>query len=48
MFKICCWDGGVCRHSSCDSILVSGLVVLCERHHNPYGRCSRRVDRSRS
>lgn len=39
MFKICRWDGGVCRLVSCDVILASGLVVCCERHRNPFGRC---------
>ena len=42
--KICCWDGGVCRRGSCDSILPSGLVVCCERHRNPSGRCRFRKD----
>jgi hypothetical protein len=42
MVKICPWDGGVCRRVSCDKILSSGLVVICERHRNPSGRFDRR------
>jgi hypothetical protein len=38
VFKICRFDGGVCSRSSCDVILGSGVVVLCERHGNPWGR----------
>jgi hypothetical protein len=40
--KICSWDGGVCRLASCDRILGNGVVVLCERHKNVFGRCSRK------
>lgn len=36
--KICPWDGGVCHRESCDSILPSGNVVLCEFHKNGFGR----------
>jgi len=36
--KICPWDDGVCRRVSCDEILGSGLVVVCERHGNSHGR----------
>lgn len=41
-FKICVWDGGVCRRDRCDTVLVSGDVVLCDRHRNPWGRSLRR------
>lgn len=40
--KFCRWDGGVCRFVSCDIILASGLIVVCERHRNPLGRSLRR------
>jgi hypothetical protein len=40
--KTCRFDDGVCRRVSCDIILVSGEVVLCEYHRNPFGRDSPR------
>jgi hypothetical protein len=44
--KICPWDGGVCYHKCCESILPSGLIVLCEFHGNEFGRSvPRRVKR---
>jgi hypothetical protein len=41
-FKICRWDGGVCRRVSCGVVLASGEVAVCWRHGNPSGRSFRR------
>jgi hypothetical protein len=41
--KICPWDGGVCHMVSCDRILGNGVVVLCDRHRNVFGRSRKRI-----